>query len=301
MIQSVVVTNFKGDSLELELAHPEKTGLAVHKIEGLGPPKADINYQKLATGDGGLYNSSRADTRNVVLTLAPLDNPSVEKNRIKTYRYFPLKKKVKLTFKTDVRVLYCEGYVESNEPDVFSDLETTQISVICVDPWLYAPGDSASVFSGVTPMFEFPFSNESLTDNLIEFGDIMVDTRARLIYEGDIDAGVEINVHALDGAEDIKLFNVDTREKMIIDTGVIATKTGKPFGYADDIFISTRPGNRYVKLLRDGVYTDIISALDRDSDWLMLTTGDNVFGFDARIGANNLWVTYSYRNTYGGV
>lgn len=301
MIQSIVITNFKQEILELELTNPQKSGIAVHSVSGLGPPKASINYQELSTSDGGLYNSARAGVRTLELTLAPMDYPSVEENRIKLYQYFPLKKLVRVQFNTDVRRLYCEGYVESNDPDIWSDQETVSISIVCPDPWFYAPGDSASVFSGVTPLFEFPFSNESLTENLIEFGSIMVDTRARLVYHGDIDAGILITIHALDGAEDIVLYNVDTREQMKINTTIIASKTGQPFGALDDILISTKPGDRYVKLRRNGIDTNIIWALDRNSDWMMLSAGDNLFGFDARSGANNLWVTYSYRNTYGGV
>ncbi len=48
---------------------------------------------------------------------------------------------------------------------------------------------------GVQPAFEFPFENNSLTENLLEFGEIRLDTRAELNYEGDADTGVVINIH----------------------------------------------------------------------------------------------------------
>lgn len=301
MIKSIKVTNFKQESLELELTNPQKTGLAVYSVTGLGPPQASINYQELATADGGIFSSARTGVRNVVLTLAPLDFPSVEENRLKVYQYFPSMKPVRLTFFTDKRILYCDGYVESNDPDIWSELETIAISILCPDPWFYAPGDSASVFSGVTPLFEFPFANESLKYKRLEFGNIMIDTRAHLQYEGDIDAGLLITIHALDVAEDIVLFNVGTHEQMKINTTIIMSKTNQPFGALDDIIISTKPGDRYIRLRRNGIDTNIIYALDRNSDWMMVSAGDNVFGFDARNGANNLWVTYSYRNAYGGI
>lgn len=59
MIKSITVTNPKGESLELDLFHPEKSGLIVKSITGLGPPKANINSTDLATADGALYSSAR--------------------------------------------------------------------------------------------------------------------------------------------------------------------------------------------------------------------------------------------------
>ena len=65
MIKSIKVTNPKGESLVLDLFHPEKSGLIVRSISGLGPPKANINSTDLATADGALYSSARASTRNI--------------------------------------------------------------------------------------------------------------------------------------------------------------------------------------------------------------------------------------------
>lgn len=302
MIQAITVTNPKNESLRMVLNKPELCGIAIKSIDGLGPPKSKINYQELATIDGGLYTSSRAEARNIVFELMPLDIPvSVEDNRRKTYRYFPLKKKVKVMVETDFRVLQCEGYVESNDPDIFSNEETISITVVCPDPWFYSTGDSSTVFSGVEAMFEFPFSNESLTENLIEFGNIQIDTNAKLDYDGDIDTGVYITIHVLDSAEDITLQNVQTREYMKVNTSVIQTLTGHPLQPLDDIEISTVPGNRYIRLLRNGTYTNVISALDRNSEWLMISAGMNIFTFTARNGAEKLYVSFTYRNTYGGI
>lgn len=304
MIESITVQNFKGEEIELVLRYPERSGLAVKAIDGIGPAHSNINYQELATSNGGIFTSARTPPRSINLTLMPMDLPSVEENRHLIYQFMPLKKNVRLTFNTTVRKLYCEGYVESTEPAIFADgpdKETVTVAILCLDPWFYAPGDSATVFSGVEARFEFPFSNESLTQNLIEFGNILPDTRANLYYTGDIDAGVEITVHAMAEAEKIRLFNVRTFETMTIDTDKIAKKTSKPLGAGDDILINTTPGKRSVQLLRNGVYSNIIYALNRESDWLMITPGDNFFGYDAEHGASNIVVTYSYRNTYGGV
>ena len=66
MIRSVTVTNYLGDSIQLELMRPEKSGLIIKSIEGLGPSDAAINMTELSTNDGALYNSARLNKRNIV-------------------------------------------------------------------------------------------------------------------------------------------------------------------------------------------------------------------------------------------
>lgn len=136
MIKSVTVTNHVGDSLQLILREPEKSGLIITDIDGLGPIKASINTTNYATLDGAYFNSSRGETRNINITLRPMD-PDVEGNRLKAYRFFPVKEKVKIEVITDNRDGVIEGYVESVEPTIFSDEESIDISIICPDPFFY--------------------------------------------------------------------------------------------------------------------------------------------------------------------
>ena len=105
MIQSVTVTNPKGESLKLVLRDPESSGLIIQEISGLGPSKANINSTELATMDGSIFASARATERNIVLTLILLPIPSIETVRQKTYSFFPIKKAVTLLVETDNRLV----------------------------------------------------------------------------------------------------------------------------------------------------------------------------------------------------
>lgn len=300
MIKSVTVTNYLGDSLVLELANPDPSGLIVANIEGIGPANAYINTTDLATGDGAVFSSSRLGTRNIVLSLIMQEKPTIEDIRHITYKYFPIKRRVTLRFETDTRTVEASGYVESNTPTVFSQQEYTQISILCPDPYFYDIRMSSMAFAGVHPMFEFPFENP-VGEKTIEFGDMVQDTRAALVYSGDVESGVVMTLHALDIVEGVTLYNVDTREKMVINTDKITQLTGVPYGSSDDIIISTMPGDKYCRLYRNGKYTNIISALGKNSSWFKLVNGDNVFAFAAEVGDKKLMVEFSYRNAYGGV
>nr|DAE42849.1 MAG TPA: tail protein [Caudoviricetes sp.] len=302
MIKSIKVTNPKGESLVLDLFHPEKSGLIVRSISGLGPPKANINSTDLATADGALYSSARASTRNIVFNLQFMFAPTIEDSRQLTYKYFPLKKLVKIEVETDNRSLETSGYVESNQPDIFSKEETTQISILCLNPFFYDPDPSVTQFATVTPTFEFPFSNESTTENLIEFGTINLDTRSTIDYVGDVDTGVLITIHALGSVSGyLTIYNVETQEKMVVDLAKIKTLIGKDYGSGDDIIISTVSGDKYVQVLHDGKYTNAIAAIEKLADWFQVSVGRNIFNFTVTKGIENLVMSFSYRNAYGGI
>lgn len=302
MIKSITVTNPKGESLVLDLFHPEKSGLIVKSITGLGPPKANINSTDLATADGALYSSARASTRNIVFNLAFMFTPTIEDVRQKTYKYFPLKKKVTIEVQTDNRSLMTEGYVESNSPDIFSKEESAQISILCLDPFFYDPNPTYAQFATVTPNFEFPFSNESLEEDLIEFGLINLDTRSVLDYSGDVDTGVLITVHAIGSVSGtLTIYNVETHENMKIDLTKVKTLIGRDYGNGDDIIINTVSGDKYVQVLHDGKYTNAIAAIEKLADWFTISVGKNIFNFTVTKGTENLAMTFSYRNAYGGI
>lgn len=301
MIKSITVTNYLGDSLKLELARPELSGLAITSVTGLGPGKANINTTDISTTDGGLYNSARVPVRNIVISLLFLWKNTIEEARHLTYRYFPIKKKVTLLIETDLRKAQIEGYVESNEPTIFSNSEGTDISIVCPDPFFYSVEKSTTVFSGIDPMFEFPFSNEATTEPLLIMGEIQNVTDRIIRYDGDAETGVTITIHAFGPATGIAIYNTGTRETMRIDTDKLALFTGAGVTAGDDIIICTVPGRKSITLRRNGVETNILNCLDRDSDWFKLVKGDNVFAYTVETGSTNLNFSIENNIVYEGM
>ena len=117
MIYSIVVTNYLGDRIKLELGKPDVSGFLIKSITGLGPAKANVNTTEVSTNDGSLFNSARLSQRNIVLDMVFINTvygESIEDLRQKSYKYFPLKKSVELTIETDNRYVKTTGYVESN-------------------------------------------------------------------------------------------------------------------------------------------------------------------------------------------
>ena len=304
MIKSIEVINSSGESLLMELTKPEQSGFLVVSVEGLGPAKANINLTELTGSDGSTFNSARLDERNIVITAALLPKPTIEDTRLLSYKYFPIKRKVTIKIETDTRKVRIDGYIESNEPVIFSQNESIEISIICPNPYFYeddAAGKQTTVFYGLTPLFEFPFSNESLNDPLLEFGKIQNYTEQTVLYDGDADTGITITMYAIGEVKNIGIFNTLTREEMHLDTTKIETLTGHGIKSGDTIIISTIIGDKMVTLLRDGVYTNILNCIDKNSDWFQITKGDNVFAYTAEEGISNLQFRIENDVLYEGV
>ena len=307
MIHSLTVTNYLGDSLTLKLTEIDpENGIYIKEIKGLGPVKADINTTKLATSDGTVFNSSRLNQRNIVITLGyTLDQLyDIETTRQLTYKFFPIKRQVTLIFETDNRIVQCTGNVETNEPDIFSREETAKISIICSDPNFYSSGKDGTIittFFGIEPRFMFPFSNP-VNEATLMFGSIENKTENTIMYNGDADVGLIIRMHALGDVGNVAIYNTGTRELMYFDMEErLVELTGSGFSTGDTIIVSTLRSNKSVQLLRAGSYTNVLNILDKDSNWFKLVKGENTFAFTANYGERYLEFRIESKVVFDGV
>lgn len=302
MIKAITVTNYLGESLKMELARPEKSGFIVRSVSGLGPGKATVNSSEISTTDGSIFNSARVPSRNIVISLIFMWKDTIEDARHLSYKYFPLKKKVTLVIETDKRSAEIEGYVESNEPNIFSQEEGADISIVCPNPFFYAAYQThITSFGAIEPLFEFPFSNESLTECLIELSAIRNEIDRTVLYDGDQQIGITISIRAKGKANGIAIYNVGTKEVMRINTTTIESITGGGIDEGDEIIICTEIGKKSAVLIRDGKTTNILNCIDRGSSWFQLSKGENIFACTAEFGRTDLEFEIQNRIIYEGV
>lgn len=307
MIYSLTVTNYLGDRIKLELGRPEDTGFLIKSISGLGPVKANVNTTEIVTNDGSMFNSARLTQRNIVIQLAfvhSIHGEGIEEVRQKSYKYFPIKKNVELIIETDNRYARVTGYVEANEADIFSRQEGTQISIICPDPYFYSiaeDGNNITDFYSIGPVFEFPFSNESSTEPLLVFAETQIETEGIVTYQGDSEVGMIILIHAIGPASRISVYNLNTREIMTIDAAKLKTLADSGFIAGDDIVINTLKGEKSITLVRAGVSYNILNCLDKNTNWLTLAKGDNIFAFTTDTELTNLQFRIKNTVIYEGV
>lgn len=301
MIQSVKVTNYLGNSLTMNLGGSDSSGLLIKSIDGLGPSKATINFSLNSTSDGDVFNSAYVNSRNIVLELLFKNLPTVETNRRQSYAYFQTKKEVDLVFTTDAGEFIISGHVESNEPNIFSSQSGTQISVICSDPFFYSLSNYLTIFYGIEPFFEFEFSNESLTENLLEFGIVENINQGNIYYDGDEETGIYMEIVANGDVTGLVIYSLRESISMSIDSTKLETLTGSGIKYGDVIYLSTLKENRSIYLYRDGLYVNILNCIDKDSDWFTIFKGDNQFIIDAASGLTNIQLNVYHKNKYVGI
>lgn len=310
MIKKMMVTNYLGETLDIILPQAMPShGLLLISADGIGPSGANIHTTALAVGDGSIYNSANKTQRNIVLEFLFTEAPLIEDARHLTYKYFPEKKPVVIGFETDRRKLEAYGYVEKNEPNIFSDQEGCQISIICTDPYFYdidENGKQVSYFSGVEPLFEFIFSNESLTDPLLEFGSIENQSEKLIFYKGDAEVGITMTIHFFGAnlesiGSKFYIYNTTTNQVMILDITKLKAMIGGNVLVNDEIIITTTRQSKSIRFLRSGVYTNVLNCIDVHSEWINLAKGDNVFVYRLEPGMGNVQFKIENDVLYEGV
>lgn len=280
----IVAENERGAKWNLSTDNRE---VQLIKVTGLTPPVATIFTYSLPTSDGDKFNRSRTEKRNIVLTFVP--GPSPENGRMKIYSIFKPKKYIKLYFTTKKRDVYVEGYVESIGGDLFENPQKMQVSIICPYPYFNQLNDLITAFTTVNAFFEFPFAIE---EEGIEFSESVSLVEKKLYNDGDTDTGIIIELEAVGRVLEPTIYNRSTGESFSFKADMV---TG------DRIIINTNPGNKCIKLYKDGEESNIINDIYFGSKWLTLRVGENIFTYTCVEGVDNLMMTFRTNLAYGGL
>lgn len=203
MINAVVFTNRYGRSLRCVFSAPERTRMAVTKIDGLGPGTATVNIHNIVTIDGGYFGSARYGARNIVayLRFTEWDENGVyvpiEQTRHVAYSFFQPKTQIRILIETDDRSLVITGVVESCEPTIFDPAESVQVSILCPGYYFKMVSDGSDVHTARlygNGLFEFPFCNNSRSKKLLQFGTVSTKEEHEMYYDGDAENGFTLEI-----------------------------------------------------------------------------------------------------------
>lgn len=304
MINSITVINHRDESKKFVLADPWSSGFAITNIDGLGPVKADVSMTDITSLDGAIFNSARSGMRNIVISCLFVENPTIEETRLESYRYFPIKKPITLQIETDIRTYMVKGYVESNTPTIFSSAEGCEISIICPESYFTVLDESREFGGEVGSLqeFEFPFSNESLTSNLIEFSVATTQFVFEVLYKGRIETGLIFHLHVVDtlsSPANVIIEKVGTTDFMTLTPGSLP---GGGFQAGDELVVSTIPGKKRITLIRSGESTNATKILSRNSKWLKIEPGMNYFRINTPLVDLGMFeIRFEYEPLYEGV
>ena len=261
----------------------------VINITGLNPARAQINTVSMAGLDGARFNSSKLNTKNIVLTIKI--NGAVEQNRINLYNYFRTKEWCRFYYSNDTRDVFIDGYVENVECGLFSKDEIMQISIICPSPYFSALSEIVADISDTVKLFVFPFSINS--GDPIPFS-VYGSGRVTTIYnDSESEVGVIIEITFGDAVDAIVIKNTMTGEEFELDYS---------FDVGDVVTINTNKGQKNVYMVRDGEKINMFPALKKGSVFFQLAAGINTFGYLADgTEDRNIRIKFTYRNQYRGV
>jgi hypothetical protein len=164
-----------------------------------------------------------------------------------------------------------------------------QISILCPNPWFKEIDEIVFNMSQVLSEFEFPFS---LDDVGTEFSTLSENITTTVTNSGDVTNGLVLELGATDEVVNPRIYNVDTREMIGLN---FTMQSG------DVIRISTVSGEKYVKLTRGGVETNIINNLMKNPSWLQIPVGESNFTYDCTSGREFFSVKFIGRNLFEGV
>lgn len=279
----LIVENKAGERFDLT---NERT-LSIVSIDGLTPPGASIITNEVAMHDGTRFNAAMVGERNLVLHLKLTGD--VERTRINLYRFFRIKQYCKIYYQNGTRDVYCEGYVEAIDGDLFSRLQSIDISILCPSPWFRELNQIYFDMSQVLNCFEFPFMIDS---DGIPFSELETELLVPIVNSGDIETGVILKLYASGEVINPRIYNADTHEMLGLDFTMII---------GDEIQISTMRGDKYVRHIRKGIVNNIFNSLMKKPSWFQIPTGVTNFTYDCESGNEFLSIQFIGQNLFEGV
>jgi Phage tail protein. len=273
MLTSIEVRNDAGELLTLSM-ETVTNGLYIEDVDGLGPVKATIASSSSATRDGAQYQSSRRETRNIVITLGLEPDYSTEdvkalRNRL--YNFFMTDTIVNLRFIDSApQSLDISGRVESCEPAIFAKEPQVVISILCFEPDFVA-----------------------ITEVVLE-GETVNDSEETLVaYPGTVGTGVVFTINIDRTITEITIYHRGP------DDVIKTLELSAPLANGDIVTISTVVGDKYIRLNRLGTTSSLLYGRSSQSDWTKLKRGDN----HIRVYITGAAVEYTmaYKPRYGGL
>ncbi len=271
---------YEGNNNSIDLINTPN--LVIAGYEGLNQPTSEIISLQNANLKGSRYHKSSISDRQISFTFYVYD---VERTRYKLMNIFKAGEKGTLTLKNEYREGQIECYFEEMIFDRFQMLNTCQIFLRCPYPYFKGLEEIAIELDNIISLFEL---EAYIPEEGIELGQITDEYLLTINNESDTETGFELTVITESKTQDVKIYNETTNKFMVINY---------PLTKGEKLIISTYFGNKKVEVEKNGVITNIINKLKRDSTFFMLARGNNTI----RCEGEDLTVYIRYNNEYEAI
>ncbi|OPD21404.1 phage tail family protein [Clostridium botulinum] len=285
--EKFIYENEKGQQIEFSIWSP----FFLENIEGISGLKNIIYSSKGMGQDGSTNTGSTLDDRNIVIQGAITENK--ELNREKLLSIINPKLKSKLIYIDGNIKKYVECIVETAPIISKENNHKFQISLLCNNPYWKDYIDSKVNIALWKGDFHFPLVIPQ--GKGITMGHREPSLIVNVLNNGQVKTGMIIEFFARGTLSNPSLFNVNTREFIKINKGMVA---GEKF------IINTNYSKKKILQELNGITTDILNYLDivgGGDTFLQLDVGDNLFRYNADSNLDNLEVNIYFNPQYLGV
>lgn len=233
--------------------------------------------------DGSTYHSSVANMRNIVLTIANMS--PYPRNRDILNEVFKEGDPGTLFFHEDGGTdKVIDYYVESVDSEGAPASVIHTISLLCPDPFFYAPEDTVVMLAEWKGLFEF---EHEFVDGGEELG-VQSDVRIVEIYNRNLvnRVGMKITIKCTGPVRNPSITLVETNEHVKVNVSMVN---------GDELLITTETGDKHIRLTHDGRKEEVNYLLTDDSTFLQLRRGTNTIGYAADAGEEYMTVQIEYR------
>jgi hypothetical protein len=272
MLTKVEVTNNQGQTLAIPLYDPSE-GIFIKDIEGLDPVKATLVSSSFATVDGAQYQSSRRETRGIIVKLGMElgYGLSIREIRTRLYSFFMPKTNVRLRFFVEgVDPVDIIGHIETMESALFTQDPEAFISLTCFDPDFFDP-----------------------TPNVINANTVQDTTEFAVEYDGTVETGIQLAMTLNRTQVSLDIFH------RAPDGVVRSLEFEANLISGDQLIISTVTGLKFAKRIRTGSESSVLYGISPYSNWINLFPGTNYL----RVVSDGAPIPYTvtYTTKYGGL
>ncbi|NFC89517.1 phage tail family protein [Clostridium botulinum] len=285
--EKFIFENEKGQQIEFSIW----SSFFLENIDGISGLKNIIYSSKGMGQDGSTNTGSTLDDRNIVIQGAITENK--ELNREKLLSIINPKLKSKLIYIDGNIKKYVECIVETAPIIPKENNPKFQISLLCNNPYWKDYIDSKVNIALWKGDFHFPLVIPVSKE--ITMGHREPSLIVNVLNNGQVKTGMIIEFFARGTLKNPSLFNVNTREFIKINKGMVA---GEKF------IINTNYSKKKILQELNGVTTDILNHLDivgGGDTFLQLEVGDNLFRYNADSNLDNLEVNIYFSPQYLGV
>ena len=259
-------------------------------VDGIYSVKNNLVVSKNAMSDGGTFQGSTAEIRNIVLKVMvePLHIWRQDSRDI-LYQLFSKDSFGTFIYEENGKRRKTKYRVESITQSEWKKRLFT-ISLICEDPFFY--GMSPVKYELGTYDGAFEFIHEFITDGE-ELGTRSNETIATIKNNLGTDGiGLNFKIQCVGNVVNPEVVKIETNERLSLGTSSLPLS----LSFGDILEITTSTNNKHVYLNGE----EINQYLTEDAEFIQLSRGVNSIGYNAESGSENMQVTITYTPQYEG-